>query len=140
MTWSITGIVDEIRAAVTLPADWQRDATCAPPAKRSSKTLYLWPDREVREPDGTGVWDLGRFTLGMELVYAPLEDPNMQSRLREVSTVLATAAEAVATWVLGNRAGSTYEQLQIDEVRYDMTRDGARGVALVLRGYRLVTS
>lgn len=140
MTASITALTDEIRAAITIPTGWQRDATCARPDARSSKTLYLWPEREQRVPEGTGEMDDGRFTLRLELVYAPIGDAAMTSRLREVSTQLGTAADDLADWILTNRSGSTYEFLEVDELVYDNTRDGFRGVSAVLRGYRLVTS
>lgn len=136
---SITGIVDEVRASITLPTGWQRDATCAAPNARSSKTFYLWPDREQRVTEGTGALDDGRFTLQGELVYAPVDDPAMASRLREVSTFLGDAADDLAGWVLAHRTGSTYEFLEVASFRYDMTREGFRGVAVVLTGYRLVT-
>lgn len=140
MTASITAIVDEIRASITIPTDWQRDATCARPDARSSKTLYLWPDREQRVPEGTGEMDDGRFDLRLELVYAPIGDQAMVSRLRDVSTALGTAADDLWGWILTHRTGTTYEFLQADEIRYDNTRDGFRGVSATVRGYRLVTS
>lgn len=137
---SITGIVDEVRAAITIPTGWQRDATCARPDARSSKTLYLWPDREQRVPEGTGEMDDGRFVLQLELCYAPIGDVAMTSRLRAVSVELGEAADAAWDWVLTNRTGSTYEFLEVSDIRYDMTREGFRGVGAVLTGYRLVTS
>lgn len=140
MTYSITDLTDEVRASITVPTGWQRDATCARPDTRSSKTLYIWPEREQRVPEGTGEMDDGRFTLRLELVYAPVGDAAMTSRLRDVSTSLGTAADNLSDWVLTHRTGTTYEFLQVDELIYDNTRDGFRGVGATLRGYRLVTS
>lgn len=140
MAYGITALVDEVRAAITVPTGWQRDATCARPDGRSSKTLYIWPDREQRVPEGTGEMDDGRFTLQLELCWAPIGDVAMTSRLREVSIGLGTAADDLCDWVLTHRTGATYEFLEVEQLRYDMTRDGFRGVGVTLRGYRLVTS
>lgn len=138
--YSITDLVDEVRASITIPTGWQRDATCARPDARSSKTLYLWPEREERVPEGTGEMDDGRFTLQLELVQAPIGDAAMTSRLREVSTTLGTAVDNLCDWVLTHRSGTTYEFLSVTDIQYDMTREGFRGAGVVLQGYRLVTS
>lgn len=129
---SVLDITDEI-IAILEPDKTLRDDAAAEPVVVDAGRMYLWPSRETFGAADTGQTDEQWFYLTAMWVT---ESPETDERDRAVTEIVIAKADAIASLVRANRAGDTFEWLQVDEVDYEIanTHD-ARGFQMRLSGY-----
>lgn len=129
---SVLDITDEV-LSILEPDPTLRDGAAAEPVVVDSDVLYLWPRRETFGAADTGQTDEQYFYLSALWVT---DSGETDDRERAVTELVVAKADALATLVRGNRAGVSFEWLQVDEIDYEATSTmDARGFQMNLSGY-----
>ena len=132
-------VLDEIMASLT-PVGSTTDTTLARPVEFAADTLYGWPLTEAFVPEGTGEWDDARFTLRLAWAADASEEVASMTRDRDTSLAIGGVVDAIQAWVLANRTGTAYEQLQVIAVDWDsLITHELRGAYVDLAGYQLLS-
>lgn len=132
---SVLDIADEI-ALFLEPDPTLRDDARAEPIVLAADMLYLWPESEVFGAEDTGQTDREIFSISLIWATDSTYEQGTEQRDRDVTERIIAKADEFASLVRGNRAGATFEWLQVDDIDYEsVSTHEVRGFRMGLSGY-----